>query len=54
MTEGSALMHVTDSDFEQQILKSEVPGTGRFLGRVVWTMQNCWTSSGRACGGVPG
>ena len=25
MTEGSALMHVTDSDFEQQILKSEVP-----------------------------
>jgi len=25
MTESSALMHVTDSDFEQQILKSEVP-----------------------------
>jgi len=42
-----AAVQVTDSSFKQDVLESELPGLGRFLGTLVWTLPNGSPRSGR-------
>ena len=46
------LQTVTDDTFEEEVLKSDKPGVGGFLGRMVRPLPDAYPHCGRGCSGI--